>query len=74
MTSLHPKVYNMALPLYTATHTKTIPVETTNSWQTISMADHLPDCMGQVTTEENVVERIRRWKCSKCSVRGAKTI
>jgi hypothetical protein len=74
MTSLHPKIYHPVVPQYLATLTKTIADETVDSWQTISMIDHLPDCIGQVTTEENMGERIRRWKCSKCSVRGAKGI
>ena len=69
-TSLHRQVY----PQYLATHTKTIPDAPVDAWKTISTKDHLPDCGGQVTTEENIVEKIRRWKCSKCSVRGAKAI
>ena len=74
MNSLRTKVYHTVKPQYLATHTKTIPEETVDSWQTISTIDHLPDCIGQVTTEDNMGERIRRWKCSKCAVRGAKGI
>ena len=73
-TPLHPKVYHPVKPQYLATHTKTTPDESLDSWQIVSTIDHLPDCVGQVTTEDNTGERIRRWKCSKCSVRGAKAI
>jgi hypothetical protein len=74
MTPLSPKAFHPATPSYLAIHTNAIPVETVAAWKTISTTDHLPDCTGQVTSEENVGARIRRWTCSKCSVRGAKAL
>jgi transposase-like protein len=61
-------------PNYLATRTISKPTDSKDLWATVSEKVHSPDCTGMVTVEENAFERVQRWKCSKCSVRGAKAI